>query len=79
MIKSFFNHLRFYVVVVMDFNEKRSKNETRPSIRLCIEDSWLTKCSTSECYRTSGVDKNYASCFVVWPEFGNGEGITEIK
>jgi hypothetical protein len=33
MIKLFFNHLRFYIVVVMDFNEKRSKNETRPFIR----------------------------------------------
>jgi hypothetical protein len=40
MIKLFFNHLRFYVVVVMDFNEKWSKNETRPFVLLCIEGSY---------------------------------------
>ena len=52
MIKLFLNQLRFYVVVVMDFNEKMSNNETRSFIHLCIEGSWLTTCSTSECYRT---------------------------
>jgi len=52
MVKLFLNHLRFYVVVAMDFNEKMSKNETRSFIRLCIEGSWLIKCNTSECYRT---------------------------
>ena len=52
MIKLFFNHLRLYVVFVKDFDEKRSKNETQPFISLCLEDSWLTKCNTSEYYRT---------------------------
>ena len=42
MIKLFFNHLRFYVVVVMDFNKKRIKNKTLPFIRLRIESPWLT-------------------------------------
>jgi hypothetical protein len=52
MIELLFNHLRFYVVVVMDFDEKRGKNETRPFIPLYFKGSWLTTFNTSECCRT---------------------------
>ena len=74
-----FNILRFYVVVLIDFDEKRNKNGTRPFVRLCSEGSWLTKFNSSEFYRKETAWKRInAFCIVVWPEFGSNERVTEI-